>query len=191
MNLVIYDTEIINAVPPADPALRDPDISYCKGWDDKAGMGISVITAYDVALHQPRVFMLDNFEDFARLIAERDAVVGFNNQRFDDPLLAANGIDVDVSIDLAALIWRAAGIEDGAHPKGLGLDALCRANGIPGKSGNGADAPFLFQHGYFGELIDYCLTDTLRTLQLYRHLVSAGGCIDPRTGERLTVMVPR
>lgn len=191
MKLVIYDTEIINAVPPSNPALCDPGISYCKGWDDKAGMGISVITAYDVAEARPRVFMLDNLEAFAHLIAERDAVVGFNNHRFDDPLLEANGIAVGESIDLAALIWRAAGIEDGAHPKGLGLDALCRANGIPGKSGSGSDAPYWFQLGFYGALVDYCLTDTLRTLQLYRHLVGTGGCIDPRTGNPLSVSVPQ
>ena len=51
-------------------------------------------------------------------------------------------------------------------------------------------APILYQTGRTGELIDYCMTDTLRTLQLYRYIKQAGGLRDPRNGNWLTVVLP-
>lgn len=37
-----------------------------------------------------------------------------------------------------------------------GLDGLCRANGISGKTGSGVDAPALFRKRRIEELLDYC-----------------------------------
>jgi len=193
MNPIIYDIEIAHCIPPADDAERQPGIEYCAGWHDYAGMGIALITAYDIWPAEPRVFMGDNLAAFAELIAARDAVIGFNNYRFDDRVLEANGIRLQEGkgIDLAALIWRAAGVPQGEHPSGMGLEAICHANKLPGKRGHGAMAPILYQTGRFGELIDYGLTDTLITLRLYRYLQINGGCRDPRNGEWLNVPVPR
>lgn len=192
MNLVIYDTEIINAVP--TPGVeRDPRYTYCEGWHDKAGMGISVICAYETGTASPRVFLKDNADEFGNLMESTDAIVGFNNFHFDDRLLEANGFVVKPgkSIDLAALIWCAAGIPNGEHPRGLGLDDICQANKLPGKTGEGAFAPYDWQNGKIGKVVDYCLADVMCTLRLYRQLATAGGCKDPRNGEWLSVVVPR
>lgn len=191
MNLVIYDTEIINAVP--TQGVREQRYTYCEGWHDKAGMGISVICAYETRAARPRVFLRDNAGDFQQLMDDADAIVGFNNFSFDDRLLEANGYTVQSgkSIDLAALIWRAAGTPNGEHPSGLGLDAICQANNLPGKTGDGAFAPFDWQNGRIGTVVDYCLADVMCTLRLYRFLATSGGCRDPRNGEWLNVVVPR
>lgn len=193
MNPITYDIEIARAVPPADDADRAPGIEYCAGWEDHAGMGIALITAYDIWTAEPRVFMPDNLAAFAALVHERDAIIGFNNWRFDDRILEVNGIAIaeGKSIDLAALIWRAAGIPQGEHPSGMGLEAICQANKLPGKRGKGDMAPILYQTDRIGELVDYGLTDTLCTLRLYRYLQINGGCRDPRNGEWLNVTVPR
>lgn len=180
-NLVIYDTEIRNGVITQDNPAQ-PGYKYAKDWSDFEGMGIACICAFDIVEAQYRVFLEDNFSAFEELVAQRDGVLGFNNWRFDDKLLRANGLKLPAvkSHDLAAAIWHAAGIPQGEHPRGLSLNACCKAHGLPTKSGNGADAPQDFQDGRIGRVIDYCLNDVRCTLQLYRYIERAGGIIDPR-----------
>lgn len=191
MKLVIYDAEICNGII-TDNNPAQEGYKYAKGWKDFAGMGISTICAYDVHEARFRVFMADNLSHLEDLMTERDALVGFNNHQFDDNLLRENNVFIGSStIDLAALIWRAAGIPQGEHPKGLGLDAICKANKLPGKTGNGAQAPQDYQDGRIGRVIDYCLADVRSTLHLYRYLAGFGGITDPRTGEWLNVAVPK
>jgi len=182
-HLVVYDTEIKNGVLTPDNQPQ-PGFKYAQGWRDFAGMGISTICAYDIKEAHYRVFMDDNLQGFVDLINERDGVVSFNGHRFDDQLLEAHGIEIEHerSIDLAAIIWRAAGIPQGDRPRGLGLDAICRTNNLPIKTGNGADAPQDYQAGRIGRVIDYCLGDVRSTLNLYRYLSNHGGIIDPRDG---------
>lgn len=190
MTLVIYDTEIRHGVSTRDNP-REPGYRYAKNWTDFAGMGIACICAYDVIEAQYRVFLEDNFSAFESLVDQRDAVLGFNNWRFDDRLLRENGVRLprEKSLDLAAAIWRAAGIPDGEHPRGLSLNACCESHGLATKNGNGADAPQDFQDGRIGRVIDYCLNDVRCTLQLYRYIERAGGLIDPRNGSWLNVRV--
>lgn len=193
MNILIYDTEICHGVTTDDNPPQD-GFKYAAGWHDFAGMGIAVIGAYDILESRYRVFLEDNLQDFAELVAARDAVAGFNNHRFDDRLLEAHGLPIPdgKSIDLATLIWRAAGVPSSEHPRGLGLDACCRANDLPTKTGNGAAAPQDWQSGSRGRVIDYCLGDVRSTLNLYRYLVRTGGMADPRDDDNwLNVAVPR
>ncbi len=35
-DILVYDCEIVRAVPPKDPAERLPDIEYCEGWRGSA-----------------------------------------------------------------------------------------------------------------------------------------------------------
>lgn len=191
-NLVIYDTEIRHGVSTPDNPRQD-GYRYAEGWHDFAGMGIATICAFDILTASYRVFLEDNFSAFMELVEQRDGVMGFNNWRFDDKLLRANGLPISraKSHDLADAIWHAAGIPQGEHPRGLSLDACCRVHGLPTKSGNGADAPQDFQDGKIGRVVDYCINDVRCTLNLYRFIASSGGIIDPRTKEWLNVRVER
>jgi len=191
MSILIYDTEIKHGVTtPNNP--QQPGYTYAKGWTDFAGMGIATIGVWDAYDNRPHVFCDDNLDEWLALVAKRDWVISFNGHRFDDPLLEANGAGypAEKSLDLAALIWRAAGIPVGEHPKGLSLDAICRANNLPTKTGNGADAPQLWQDGKIGKVIDYCLGDVLCTLALFQLIYQHGQITDPRTGSALTVTLP-
>ena len=160
-------------------------------------MGIACVCAFDTAANRFRVFTETNLDALQDLIDTHN-LVSFNGKRFDVPLFEANGVaarynsdgDEIPHIDLAELIWRAAGIPAGEHPKGMGLDAICRANNIPGKTGNAADAPQQWQDGHHGRVIDYCLGDIESTLRLFDLVALNGGIRDPRTGEWLTVQVP-
>jgi len=89
--MLIYDIEIkraiaINGVP------ERPGIDYCFGWDDVEGMGISCVCAYDYWQDRYRVFMEDNLAEFNALAVMRVPLVGFNNIKFDNAVLMANGL---------------------------------------------------------------------------------------------------
>ena len=51
----------------------------------------------------------------------------------------------------------------GACPK---LSVVLELNGLPSKTGSGADAVALARNGQWDELVDYCINDTKLTLQL-------------------------
>lgn len=184
--LLIFDCEIKHGViTPDNPA--QPGYRYADGWQDFAGMGVSTCCAFDNWEERYRVFCDDNLSDFEQVARERFAIVGWNNSRFDNPLLVANGIDLDGvrSIDFAKIFWKACGIntDNGDHPKGLGLDATCQANGIRGKSGVAKLAPQAWQDGRIGQVIDYCCGDVRCLVQLINEALMSGGLIDPRNSQ--------
>lgn len=190
--MLVYDLEIARAVQMKGDKRLD-GVDYCGGWTDFAGMGIASLVAYDLEEARFRVFMQDNLLAFQDLVNARSRVIGFNSLAFDNRVCEAAGIVVpaEKSLDLARLIWKAAGIPEGEHPKGFGLDAICQANKLGAKSGQALMAPVMFQRGDIGGLLDYNIEDVRLTLRLYRLLATAGGCIDPRNGEWLKVVVPR
>jgi hypothetical protein len=122
-------------------------------------------------------------------------MVGFNNVRFDDRVLYHANWPLTYPpaprYDILAELWRAKGMDpdnfSDAH-KGHGLDACARANGLPGKNGNGAVAPILWQYGKIGTVIDYCLDDVRLTERLFHTIVKVGGLIDPVDGKTFVAM---
>ncbi len=182
--MLIYDLEIINAVPPRD-GLRQSNVTYCEGWHDYVGMGIAVICCYDYKTDRTRVFSRDNISLFPKLVETHDVVVGFNNSRFDNRVLAANMLAVPeaLSYDLLTEIWRGLGLSDEFNFQthgGYSLDAMCQANFRTGKVGNGADAPLAFQRGNIGQVIDYCLHDVHLTKRLLDRVIRQGTLVDPK-----------
>ena len=185
MNLsaLIYDCEIINCVPSRDGD-DDDSYSYCKGWNDKVGMGISVICAYDYLTEMPRILLRDNFAEFAALVKEREHIIGFNSRYFDDELCRANGIEVTTTYDILVEVRRATGQPDeyvrGQSRSGYSLNNLVRANCGVTKSGDGAQAPQLWQDGKIGSVVDYCLRDVMLT----KRLLDRRTLKNPNGGER-------
>ena len=60
--MIVYDTEIVKAIRHrSEPVL--PDIEYCQGWTDFAGMEISVLCAYEYRTGRYRVFLEDKLPD--------------------------------------------------------------------------------------------------------------------------------
>jgi hypothetical protein len=190
---LVYDIEIVNGVPDRD-GTRLEGYKYCEGWHDHAGMGISVIGAYDYAEDRYRVFCADNFEAFLTLCAERAPLVSFNGLAFDDKVIDAE-MAPDIGVmppstryDILVEIWRAAGLAPrfgGKSHGGYGLDAMGEANFGIRKSGNGALAPILWQDGRVGEVIDYCLNDIRMTKRLFDSVLASIPLICPKTGARL------
>lgn len=188
-DVVVYDIEIQRCIPDRGKP-RDPALQYCEGWNDHAGMGISVIAAYDFHARAFRVFLEDNLADFAQLISGRIAA-GFNIRGFDNKLLAANGVEVGEHFDALCAIRAAAGEPENYTPgrsrAGRKLDDVCRVNFGDTKSGEGSLAPVWWQQGRRGKVIDYCLKDVLLEARLIRRIPTI---IDPVTGATLNVQAP-
>jgi RNase_H superfamily len=193
-NIIVYDLEIIKAIPTKEPRIEG--IEYCKGWQDHANMGVSVIGAYDFEADRYRVFTQDNWSEFVDLFHSGATMAGFNSIPFDNAVLKASGI-VDIpeeqSCDLLREIWKTAGLgpvfQYPSHA-GYSLDAVAKANGLQGKTGNGALAPVDWQRGEIGKVIDYCLMDVAITAKLIKLVIAQGELRSPVTGELIQVRSP-
>lgn len=190
MNALIYDCEIIRAIPHSDkPDL--PEIQYCAGWHDINNMGLSCISVYDYQEDAYRVFLADNFEEFQELANNRKHIIGFNSLSFDDRLCRFNGLHINTTYDLLVEVFLASGqppiYTKGVTRSGYGLDDIALANLGRGKSGNGATAPVLWQEGARGQVIDYCLRDVTLTKKLFDR---RGALLDPTTKEVLHLPTP-
>lgn len=186
ISALVYDLEILRAIPERGAPLL-PGIEYCKGWGDHAGMGISVLCAYDYLEDRYRVFLGDNLAAFGRLAAERNTLVSFNGIRFDDRVLRAKSVDLPTgrSYDIMAEIFSVR-----RSYKGYNLDNCAASNFQVFKSGNGAMAPILWQRGHWGEVIDYCQNDVRLTKMLFDRIIETGGITDPTTEGLLPLRVP-
>lgn len=190
MKIMVYDAEIENAIPEKGVAPVE-GIRYAKHWGDHEGMGVAVICAYiwDEGYH---VFLRDSFETFKTYAEAPDVLcVGYNNRVFDD-LLVRRALGIHIAAERSWDLLRAVRVALGNSPGSVGgptLDALCRANFLAGKSGNGAFAPILWQKARQGCVIDYCLNDVQQTVKLVE-LVIAGRLRDPDSGRILKVAPP-
>lgn len=191
MNIIIYDLEIIKGIPDRNGE-KLPGIEYCKGWDDHANMGISTLCVYDYAEDRYRVFTEDNKDEWRDLyLSRRPVSVGFNSIPFDNRVLSATDgwlvPDDDVCYDILRETWKAVGLGPEFNYKthgGFGLDAMCIANNLPGKTGNGALAPVMWQRGEVGKVIDYCLTDVHRTKLLFDLVLMRAPILNPKNKEQ-------
>ncbi len=189
-SILVGDAEIKKAIPDWDEEAI-PGIEYCKGWNDHANMGISVMGAYSTTTGRNHVFMDDNKEAFIEAVESCDLFVGFNSVAFDAKLVeAAWGYKIPAHkhYDIYKQIQKAKG--HSGRVKGYGLDPMAQANLGIGKTGNGAEAPIDWQQGRLGNVIDYCLNDINITWWLFCQIMDTGTLIDPLSGVPFFVARP-
>ena len=190
---LVYDCEILNAIPDGKtPPVQG--VTYCSGWKDYLGMGISVIGAYDYKTQRYHTFLQDNFGDFLNLAYQREYLIGFNNGGFDDELVKAvigyNKPPLQKSLDLLSEVWLACGLKprfSGPAYTGYGLQELSLANGLPGKTSSGTHAPILWQQGKRGQVIDYCLNDVWLTKCLVDQCREVGHLRSPKNALPMSI----
>lgn len=179
MKTLIYDCEIIKCIPGRD-SYQKPGFDYCKGWNDHANMGISLIGAYLSWKDSIIIYPQSAFSAFQKAAEEADLIVGFNSISFDDKLCRANGIEISTDYDLLSEVWAAAGMPrqytPGKTRAGYKLENLAQANLGKGKSGSGELAPELWQQGRQWEVATYLTDDVLITKTLFERRASL---IDP------------
>lgn len=186
---LIYDIEIKKAIL-GRGEIRLTNVEYCNGWTDHAGMGISVIGAYDYSEDRYRVFCEDNFNEFVELASRRQVLVTFNGLNFDNKVIQAtipkivfqdDAGDYDILVEL----WASVGLGRQFSPRthgGFGLDACMKANFGTAKTGNGALAPIWWQQGKIASTIDYCLNDVKGAKDLFDQILATGTLINPKDG---------
>lgn len=208
--MLVYDCEIINAIKPKKPSEVRKDIKYCDGWEDYKGMGISCVGLYDtvkrkhyMACATPMLesllketglqYELMGIKDIISLFGVLDVLVGFNNLKFDRNLLRANGIAPDlVEYDIIQEVWAAVGLSPVFNYRthgGFSLGDVASANFGMEKSGDGGNAPLLYQKGEFRKLADYCHNDIVLTAKIL-DLILRGELKNPKNGKILKVRTP-
>lgn len=188
--MIIYDLEIQKLIPPRSGE-RLADFTYCDGWHDHFGMGFACAAIFDTARNEYRIFDEFMLEELKTAFDRTDVVAGFNILNFDNKVLAPYEIEISPTkcYDLLIEIARAAGTPN--DYKGLGLNTVCEANFKTGKTGDGANAPKLYQQKRFGELFDYCLADVRLTKKLLDRVMEIGHVINPRNQQWIRVNRPR
>jgi hypothetical protein len=188
MKTLIYDAEIINCIPSGE---INPNLSYCKDWNDYANMGIAVIgtwVSWKLPTRRYQAFTRQELDQFQELVNQAERIVGFNSLSFDDKLLQANGIKITTTFDLLCEIRKASlqppHYTKGVTRKGYSLDNLAIANLGVGKTGTGELAPVLWQQGRYQDVISYCLNDVKLTKRLY-YLFLSKRLYDPTNGRKL------
>lgn len=211
--ILMYDCEIINLIMNVREPI-DRRYSYCGGWRDFEGMGISVVGTwrnYDLRYHRERcitlprplgkyeafvnssnviglsLFALYEFDYLQRLLWGADVVVGFNSIAFDDKLMCANGLEVTTTYDLLCETRIAVG-QPPHYTRGVTTGGYSLANLAQAngmtKTGTGALAPMLWQDGKKQQVIDYCLNDVKLLHDLYWRKQN-GMLRDPVSGKLL------
>jgi hypothetical protein len=187
---LIYDCEIINCIPGRD-GYQKPGFTYCKGWNDHANMGISLIGAYLSWKDSIVIYPQSAFNAFQKAVDEAHLIVGYNSISFDDKLCQANGIRIQTDYDLLSEVWAAAGMPRqytaGVTRAGYKLENLAQANLGKGKSGSGELAPELWQQGRQSDVVRYVTDDVLITKALFDRRSSL---IDPTDLSELCLREP-
>lgn len=192
--MLVYDIEIEKAILGRGEVAK-AHIKYCGGFNDFGNMGIACIGVADLAVGRTRVFLKDNLAEFEEIFRESDCNVGFNNHRFDNRLLVANGLSMPIgnSYDILEEIWKALGLSMNYRWEthgGLSLDEFAYANFKIRKTGKGAMAPIDWQEGRKGKVIDYCLADVEMTRRLLQRIQNRGSLKHPKTGEEIKIRKP-
>lgn len=170
---IVLDIEIQN-----DPTL--PEF----GWDATDRLGVSCCCLFEYRTNQFRVYGPDQLDALKIRLDAADNIIGFNVLDFDLPVIMGlskstwaeceRSTWVVYTTDILQDIWSALG---GRFYKGWNLDTVAGCTLGRRKTGNGAEAPNLYQAGRWPELIDYCLTDVALTRDLYDFIEAHGFCV--------------
>lgn len=170
-NIVVYDLEIKKTIDQCS-----------EGWNSHDEMGISVGCAYDYRAGRFRVYMDDNIAGLVdRLNEPGTLVVAFNHLGFDNKLLRATPgmpmLKPDEELqnyDMLVMSRIGAGEGPSFRKPGFKLDDHLRTLGLPMKTGDGTQAPIMWQAGKIGAVVDYCLNDVTQERALFEHIWVTG-----------------
>ncbi len=147
------------------------DIETEKSFDEVGGkgnfhlLGITVVGVYDYDTDKYIAYEKEELGEFAKLLQERDRVIGFNIKHFDIPVLAPH-MDFNIYsmqvLDLMDDVERSAGFR-------ISLDNLAQNTLDAAKSGHGLDAIKWWREGEKQKVKDYCIQDVRLTRDLYEY----------------------
>ncbi|HBQ97590.1 MAG TPA: hypothetical protein DD761_03530 [Cyanobacteria bacterium UBA11691] len=185
--VLIYDLEILNAIPPKESSDFQFGITYCNGWRDFHNMGISCC-GWTYLDSDPICFEWENIQQrliFEQALMEADIIAGFNSAGFDDHLLEANGVATrtgyDILYECRLAAYGSTDYQLQPEDHSYRLADIVSANGME-KTGRGDLAPIWWQSGDRDRTRLYCLND-IKIERDTLSLLLAGKLVNPNTGQ--------
>jgi DEAD/DEAH box helicase domain-containing protein len=157
MNYIVFDIETQN-------------IFQEVGSSDPADLDISVVSVYDSKTKKVQSFTIEEFSEMWPLFENTDAMIGYNSNHFDIPLLNkyySGDLNQIKSIDLLADIRKSFG----RRPK---LDDVAAATLGKGKISHGLQAVEWWKTGEIDKIKKYCEEDVMITKEVYEHARDKG-----------------
>ncbi len=135
------------------------------GSSDATALDISVASAYDSETDKYTTVTIDELEKLWPIFEKADALVGYNSNHFDIPLLNKyypGDLTTIKSIDLLEDIKNSLG-------RRLRLDSVAQATIGAKKSADGLQAVRWWREGKIKEIMKYCEQDVKVTKQIFEY----------------------
>jgi len=152
MNYIVFDIETTDTLP----YLNEKTVPT---------LDIAILGAYDSRTDKYTSYTAEELVNFWPLIENTDALIGFNSDTFDIPLLNKyypGDLTNMKSIDLLTDVYKSLG-------RRIRLNNLAEATLGEGKSANGLIAIEWWQKGEVQKVRDYCLQDVKVTKDLFEY----------------------
>ena len=146
--------------------LETKNIFQDVGSSDPAALDVSVVGVHDSATNEYTGFLEKDFSKMWTLFEQADAIVTFNGDHFDIPILNKyyhGDLSKIKSIDLMVAVQKSLG-------RRIKLDTLAEATLGKKKSGNGLEAVTWWRNGEVEKVMRYCLDDVRVTRELYEYI---------------------
>lgn len=140
------------------------------GSNDPAGLDISVACFYDSATDKYTALSIDELSQAWPIIEQADALVGYNSNHFDIPLLNKyypGDLRTFKSIDILESIKDSLG-------RRLRLDSVAEATVGAKKSADGLQAVRWWREGKIEEVKKYCTQDVKVTKKVFDYALEHG-----------------
>lgn len=134
------------------------------GGRNPSDLGITVVGIYLLEADEFRIYEENQIPQLEQDLSQATRVIGFNNRRFDFPVLQPYLKHLNLSdvptLDLLEELEKILGHR-------VSLSSLARATLNRDKSGSGLDAIAYFRNGEMEKLKKYCLDDVRITWEIY------------------------
>ncbi len=140
------------------------------GSNEPASLDISVVCLHDSLDNSFKSFVFPEFKGLWPILESADAIVTWNGDHFDIPLLNKyypGDLSKIKSIDLMREVYSSLG-------RRLKLDSVASATLGTSKSANGAEAVEWWRKGEVEKIIKYCTDDVRLTRELYDYAHNNG-----------------
>lgn len=140
------------------------------GKNEPALLDISVASAYDSATDTYHTVSIDELETLWPIFEHADALVGYNSNHFDIPILNKYYPGSLLSIKSIDLL------EDikASYGKRLRLNAIAEATLGAKKGGHGLQAIAWWKQGEIGKIKKYCQKDVELTKRIFEYALTHG-----------------
>jgi DEAD/DEAH box helicase domain-containing protein len=152
MRTIVFDIETSNIF--SDVGKSDPSL-----------LNLAIIAIHDSETNKYSSYLQEELGQLWPIIEHADALVGWNSNHFDIPLLNKyypGELTHIPSIDLMEEVRKSFG-------RRLKLDAVAQATLKVGKSGHGLQAIQWWQNGEVEKVREYCIQDVAVTKKLFDH----------------------